>query len=207
MAFDELAPSNSALLAGVLLDVLVGDPQYALHPIRLMGATLGGFEKLLRRLRCDEYGGGCLLFLLLGVTWILVPSLIVYRVTIWKSTAGFILHVVLVYSLLALRDLFDHVRAVQRAARSDDLNGARAAIARLVGRDTDTMDLDACRRAAIESLSENFVDGFLSSVFGMRCLACRVCFSLRWPAPWIRWSGTRHLRISALDGAAHGLMI
>src|SRR6185312_16785647 len=34
-----------------------------------------------------------------------------------------------------------------------------------VGRDTTVMDLAACRRAAIESLSENLVDGFLSPVF------------------------------------------
>src|SRR6185369_6195145 len=56
-------------------------------------------------------------------------------------------------------------RAVQLAARRKQLDGARAAIALLVGRDTDKMDFDACRRAAIESLSENFVDGFLSALF------------------------------------------
>ena len=37
--------------------------------------------------------------------------------------------------------------------------------ARLVGRDTDRMDAAACRRAAIESLSENLTDGFTSAVF------------------------------------------
>jgi len=42
---------------------------------------------------------------------------------------------------------------------------AREAIAMLVGRDVSAMDLDACRRAAIESLSESFVDGFLSALF------------------------------------------
>jgi adenosylcobinamide-phosphate synthase len=35
----------------------------------------------------------------------------------------------------------------------------------LVGRDIEMMDIAACRRAAIESLSENFVDGVLSAVF------------------------------------------
>jgi len=47
----------------------------------------------------------------------------------------------------------------------NDLPAARLAIGLLVGRDTDRMDIDACRRAAIESLSENFVDGFLSPLF------------------------------------------
>jgi len=38
-------------------------------------------------------------------------------------------------------------------------------IAQLVGRDTTRMDFAACRRAAIESLSENLTDGFLSPIF------------------------------------------
>ena len=42
------------------------------------------------------------------------------------------------------------------------LEGARTFISKLVGRDTDRMDIAACRRAAIESLSENLTDGFVS---------------------------------------------
>jgi adenosylcobinamide-phosphate synthase len=74
-------------------------------------------------------------------------------------------HAFFVYSMLALRDLIDHVRVVENAIRRNDLPAARSAIAMLVGRDTTRMDFAACRRAAIESLSENFVDGFLSPVF------------------------------------------
>ncbi len=49
--------------------------------------------------------------------------------------------------------------------RRDDLAGARLAVSALVGRDTDRMDGPACRRAAVESLSENLTDGFVSPVF------------------------------------------
>ena len=35
----------------------------------------------------------------------------------------------------------------------------------LVGRDTDRLDAPACRRAAIESLSESLTDGFTSAIF------------------------------------------
>jgi adenosylcobinamide-phosphate synthase len=63
---------------------------------------------------------------------------------------------------LALHDLLRHAWAVESAARRDDLDGARAAISRLAGRDTDRIDIAACRRAAIESLSENLTDGFVS---------------------------------------------
>jgi adenosylcobinamide-phosphate synthase len=130
-----------------------------------MGATLSGFERLLRRFHIDGYIGGCLLLILLSITWVLVPCLIVMRIYQMQPAAGAIAHILMIYVCFALRDLIDHVRSVQRAARRDDLAECRRAIAMLVGRDIDKMDLSACRRAAIESLSENFVDGVLSAVF------------------------------------------
>jgi adenosylcobinamide-phosphate synthase len=160
-----LGPSAPALLAGVLIDAAIGDPDYRLHPIRIMGRNLTSYERLLRALGWDGYAGGITLFLLLTTTWVVLPSLLVVQIYSWSPTAGFVIHVFLVYSLLALRDLMDHVWSVQRSARHQDLIAAREAIGRLVGRDTSMMDLTACRRAAIESLAENFVDGFLSPVF------------------------------------------
>lgn len=165
MGIEGLAPSALLLLAGVLLDAVFGDPRYPFHPVRLMGLSLSTYEKFLRRRGCDGYGGGCALFLLLLLTWVLVPSIVVLGVYAWRTQAGVAAHVLVVYTMLALRDLIHHVWVVQRAARRGDLIGAREAIGRMVGRDTEAMDLAACRRAAIESLSENFVDGFLSAVF------------------------------------------
>jgi adenosylcobinamide-phosphate synthase len=76
-----------------------------------------------------------------------------------------VLHVFFVYSFLAIGDLVRHVWRVERAAARGDLTDARVAVAALVGRDTDRMDLAACRRAAIESLSESLTDGFTSALF------------------------------------------
>jgi adenosylcobinamide-phosphate synthase len=165
MEFRGLAPSASLLLAGVLLDAIFGDPQVAYHPIRLIGATLSGYEHMLRRARLDGYWGGCFLFLLLAMTWVVMPSVVLILVYRWNPWAGAIIHVLLIYICFALRDLVDHVRSVQRAANRGDVSAAHKAIAMLVGRDIDGMDIAACRRAAIESLSENFVDGVLSAVF------------------------------------------
>ena len=65
-----LEPDPVLLLCAVVLDGLFGDPVYALHPIRLMGATLSFFERMLRGLRLDGYAGGCFLFFLLAVFWV-----------------------------------------------------------------------------------------------------------------------------------------
>jgi adenosylcobinamide-phosphate synthase len=160
-----LAPSAWALAFAVALDGVLGDPVYRWHPVRLMGDTLSALERALRRLGMDGYAGGILLFLLLAAFWVLALSASILAAAAVAPWLGFLLHVLLVYSLLALRDLLVHAHRVQQAANAGDLPGARHAIAQLVGRDTAQMDYEACRRAAIESLSENVADGFVSPVF------------------------------------------
>jgi adenosylcobinamide-phosphate synthase len=78
--------------------------------------------------------------------------------------AGPVVHVFIVYSLLALGDLLRHVWRVERALGAGDLDGARTAVGALVVRDADRLDAAACRRAAIESLAENLTDGVTSAV-------------------------------------------
>jgi adenosylcobinamide-phosphate synthase len=161
---DMFRPNTFVLATAVILDLLLGDPVYPLHPIRLMGHTLSLFERGLRRIGADGYGGGIALFFLLAIAWVggTVALLVAALGVSWKLWLA--IEIFLTYSCLALRDLLKHSWAVERAARGGDLAGARVAIARLVGRDTDRMDIAACRRAAIESLSENLTDGFTSSI-------------------------------------------
>jgi adenosylcobinamide-phosphate synthase len=160
-----LAPNAALLIAAVALDLAIGDPVYRFHPIRMMGATLTGFEHGLRRIGADGYGGGIALFVLLTLFWggllTAVMTACVFA-SIWLAAA---FHLFVLYSLIALGDLVRHVFRVERELLADDLARARTAIGWLVGRDTAPMDAGACRRAAIESLSENLTDGFLSPIF------------------------------------------
>jgi adenosylcobinamide-phosphate synthase len=167
-----------ALAIAVLLDLVFGDPEYRAHPVRLMGATLSALERALRGIGADGYGGGIALFVLLAIVWVGGISAAVYalataaanatvgsRVSFWLQAIPWIVHIFIAYSLLALGDLRRHVWRVECAAARDDLPEARRAIACLVGRDVERMDTAACRRAAVESLSENLTDGFTSPLF------------------------------------------
>jgi adenosylcobinamide-phosphate synthase len=162
---DILRPNAWFLAAAVLLDFAIGDPVYSAHPVRLMGRTLTFLEERLRAMRADGYAGGIALFLLLGCVWIGGVSGFTLALERVSHSAALIVHIFFVYSFLALHDLFRHVWRVEGAARCGDVEGARAAIARLVGRDTAPLDVAGCRRAAIESLSENLSDGFVSPLF------------------------------------------
>lgn len=66
---------------------------------------------------------------------------------------------------LAQRSLYDHVAAVARALEADDLDAARRAVGRIVGRDTAALDTSGVAAAAIESLAESFNDGVTAPAF------------------------------------------
>ena len=160
-----LRPSASLLGCAVLLDLAFGDPVYPFHPVRLMGRTLSWLEEWLRRLQFNGYGGGIALFLLLASIWCVAASSLAALLAEFSYPSAAMLHVFFLYSMLALRDLLQHAWKVEKAASNSDLEGARRAIAQLVGRDTSRMDIAACRRAAVESVSENLADGFTSPLF------------------------------------------
>ena len=157
-----LRPHTTILLLAVGLDLIAGDPVYPLHPIRLVGRLLTGLESLLRRVGADGYGGGVALFFLLAAGSLAGVLAIVAGAARLHPTLGWIAQLFFVYSLLALGDLIRHVWRVEQALSGDSLDAARERIKALVGRDVDRMDAAACRRAAIESLSENLTDGFTS---------------------------------------------
>lgn len=160
-----LAPDPLVLAAAVGLDLALGDPVYAWHPIRLVGRTLAAFERALRAVGADGYRGGILLFFMLAIAWVGGTAGALVGASRLQPLLGAALHLFLLYSLLALGDLLHHVWRIERAVRSGDLAAARRAVSSLVGRDTDQMDGAGCRRAAVESLSENLTDGFVSPVF------------------------------------------
>jgi len=162
---DALLPHAAALVAAFIVDLIAGDPVYRAHPIRLIGGSLRWLEGRLRTIGWDGYGGGIALFVALGFVWLPVLAVVMAAATAVSSAVAWVVHVVVLYTMLALGDLLHHVWRIESAVRSGDLARARTAVSALVGRDTDRMDGAACRRAAVESLSENLTDGFVSPVF------------------------------------------
>jgi adenosylcobinamide-phosphate synthase len=160
-----LAPNPYVLGFGVALDLAIGDPTYAWHPIRIIGRALTWKETRLRAAGLNGYAGGVLLFLVLTIVAAGPTCLVIVVAARASSALAWAIHAFIVYSLLALGALLRHVWRIEAALRAGGLEQARAAVGELVGRDTERMDAGSCRRAAVESLSENFTDGFVSPVF------------------------------------------
>jgi adenosylcobinamide-phosphate synthase len=78
---------------------------------------------------------------------------------------GMIIVVLVATMGLAQRSLYSHVRDVLRALERDDLSTARAAVSKIVGRDTAQLTSSGVSAAAIESLAESFNDGIVAPAF------------------------------------------
>ena len=157
------------ILLAFLLDLVLGDPRYRLHPIRLMGRCILIFTKILRHSGMDGRVGGILLVAMTQIVFLtgyLTAAFIFYRL---NTLLGLLFDLFVCYSCLALKDLFCHTNRVLQALMADDLSEARARIAMVVGRDVRFLDKIGICRAAIETLGENYVDGFLSPLFWYVC--------------------------------------
>ncbi len=157
------------LFAAFLLDLLLGDPRYRRHPIRLVGRSISYFEKVLRRFKWDGKGGGVLLVLLTVGPAVSAYLILRYILNYGHAFLGLGFDIFVCYSCLALKDLISHMRPVIHALEKKDLIAAREKIALVVGRDVRYLDKEGISRAGVETLAENFVDGFLSPLFW--CLA------------------------------------
>ena len=162
----ELMRHPAFMLSMILgLDLIFGDPVYRFHPVRMIGSLISWYEVVLRHSGMNGKFGGVLLSLLL------ILSILLFSIGIFKFleyfhwTLSWIWYVFLGWSCLALGDLLKHSRQVAAAMEKEDLSLSKITVGKLVGRDTDLMDLPACGRATVESVGENFNDGVIAPIF------------------------------------------
>ena len=153
------------LISALVLDLILGDPPSPFHPVRLIGSTITALERLFLRLGWSGLIGGALLVSgTIGVSlglYLVIRSLLNRLHPFLASVLDFYL----AYSFLALKDLVNHATPVAQALAEGDLNRARTALQKIVGRDTSNLGTQGVARGAVESVAENFVDGVLSPMF------------------------------------------
>ncbi len=154
------------LLSGAAIDLIIGDPERPVHPVVLMGAAISFGEKLCRSfVSLNPLIQGAILAT--GLTC--SAYLVTYAILKTTLAMGLILYLLLSSIIicygLALRTLYQEVIAVAQALETDGIDAARKQIARLVGRDTTTLDQHQISAAAIETASENMVDGVMTPFF------------------------------------------
>ena len=160
-----------AVLGGFCLDLLLGDPRWLPHPVRLMGAAIQALEKGLRRLfpatpLGERLAGGVLALALPLGSWGAAWG-ILRLCGLFSPWLAFGAEVVLCWQALCARDLWEESMAVCRELRRGDLPAARRAVGMIVGRDTAALTPEGVAKAAVETVAENTSDGVAAPLFWM----------------------------------------
>lgn len=163
---------GGAVLIGALLDLVFGDPRWLPHPVVLMGKCISGLEGLLRRVfpktPAGEIRAGAVMALILPAGTLVVSALAVWAAGLIHPLAGLALQCFWCAQCLAAKDLkIEAMRVWRRLAKFHDLPGARKAVSRIVGRDTEELPAEGVTKAAVETVAENLSDGVIAPLFYM----------------------------------------
>jgi len=153
------------ILLAVAADALIGDPRWWPHPVRGIGRFARAMEGTTRQaIRSPLLAGILTVLVVVGGTGALTWG-VVHVCARLHATAGDIAAIFFIYTAIAARDLARHAMEVYSALGSGDLVEARKRVARIVGRDTESLDEAGVSRAAVESVAESIVDGITAPLF------------------------------------------
>ena len=152
-----------SLLAGWLLDLVLGDPQRLPHPVVGFGKMIAFGEHRLNHGQHRKLKGALMAIILIIVVflcgWLIRRLLSLASVYL---AVGF--DIIVVFYCLAGTTLIREVRAVF-IALDRSLEYGRRQVARIVGRDTSELSAQEVRAAALETLAENLSDGVTAPLF------------------------------------------
>lgn len=156
---------------GFVLDLILGDPGWLYHPVRMIGHLIAGTEKIIRSCfpesKWGERFGGALLAVIVIAVSALVPSVLlafVFRQNFW---AGIGVESFLCYQILATKSLKVESDRVYQALQEKGLEEGRRAVSMIVGRDTQRLNVEGVTKAAVETVAENTSDGVIAPLFYM----------------------------------------
>ncbi|WP_103865894.1 adenosylcobinamide-phosphate synthase CbiB [Aquimarina sp. I32.4] len=150
------------LLIGYFLDLILGDPRWLPHPIRLFGNAISYGEGQLNTFPFTYQKGRFLTIILLISTllffYILHIITFPYPIVYYTCTSIF------VFYSLANKSLIDEGKAVFKALR-EGIESGRKRLSWIVGRETDQLNPQQVKTAVFETLSENLSDGVIAPLF------------------------------------------
>lgn len=153
-----------ALAIGFVLDLLLGDPSWLYHPVRFIGRYISCMEKKLRT------RGGNLrrsaVFLTastVGLT-MLVVALLLCALQLLGRIPWLIGMSLLNWMGIAVTCMAKEARGVESALKTG-VEAGRRQVARIVGRDTQSLNEEEIIKATVETVAENTTDGVISPLF------------------------------------------
>ena len=155
-----------AVLIGFCLDLIVGDPVYAWHPVRIIGNMIAALENKVRdsfpKSKKGELLAGMVLVLCVLMLTLAIPYGILYLAYHFSIVIGVLVESIFCYQILATRSLKDESSKVFEKLKQNDLEEARKAVSMIVGRDTNELNEAGIIKATVETIAENTSDGCIA---------------------------------------------
>jgi adenosylcobinamide-phosphate synthase len=148
-----------------ILDFFLGDPAILPHPIIYMGKAIDFFEIRFRKyIKPLLVSGFFFAGFLIILTWLL--AFLIIKISLYIHPCfGSLVQIVMLFFCFSSTSLEKAALNVFHALKETNIDDARKKLAMIVGRETHNLDEHAVTRATVETVAENFVDGFLSPLF------------------------------------------
>lgn len=156
------------LVIAFIIDLIIGDPDWILHPVVIMGKLISSLEKLLRKIEDSPLmakSKGTILALTVILISYLSISIIIQLAAEVNLYFSHFLEIFLLSLSLALKGLITAGSGVYQALTADNLELGRQKVNLIVGRDCSEASRGEVIRAVVETLAENSSDGILAPAF------------------------------------------
>ncbi len=162
---------SAALSIGFVLDLIFGDPDFALHPIRLMGKLISLLEGAFRRIFPKTSGGERTAGAFEAVSVIVIcgsiPAAVLFFAYRYNIVLGAAAESAICYFMLSVKSLAKAGNSVCKPLLKGNIEQARQNVSMIVGRDTERLDDIGITKAAVETIAENTSDGAAAPLFYM----------------------------------------
>lgn len=151
------------ITSAFIIDIIIGDPVYPFHPIRILGNWISILQKILFKINLNGYLGG--FFLWIGTLIFPISIYVILKYLISNRLILSIIDLFIFYSFFSAGDLIKHVANVYKSLLNNGIEGGRQSVSLIVGRNTDRLSESEVSKAAVETLAENSSDGIVAPLF------------------------------------------
>ncbi len=156
----------AVLAIAVIIDLALGDPPNALHPVAWMGKVIASLEKGGLKLKPrGQFIYGMVMTLFIMALFVVPVYFIIFYV--WKANiiAGVVVAALIFKSTFTITGLRRAAQKVGKLLKEESLDKTRFELRALVSRDTSTLPSPLMASAAVESVAEGTCDSLVAPMF------------------------------------------
>jgi adenosylcobinamide-phosphate synthase len=150
----------------IIIDLALGDPPNAAHPVAWMGQVISWLEKGgLKFKPPGQFVYGIAMTIFITALFVIpVYFLILY---VWRANtiAGIIVAALLFKSTFTITGLWRAAQKIRKLLQADNLDKTRFELRALVSRDTSLLSRPLLASAAVESVAEGICDSLVAPMF------------------------------------------